>query len=205
MPTLAAPVQLISTATLDPQNPLENPEQFLQPGDVQISTGGAGFVDITTLPTASEENNTDLVVQLSDAERAEDYEIKFHDPDGVWVDIDISVTCPVTPVEPLTPNQVAEGVAFIGANGVAMVGTLVADCPSQFSVCLQNNDGNPIRGALIFASTDQAGADIVDVTISDQFGNGQFTGLDEGSYYATTKINNRVVDVRQFEVTNGGS
>jgi len=207
MQTLAVPVQLISSATLDPRNPLENPEQFLQQGDVQISTGGSAFANIATLPTASPENNTDLIVQLSDAEIADDYEINFHDPDGVWVDFNVSVACPRLidpPVEPLTPDQVAEGVAFIGANGVAMVGTLVvADCPSQFTVCLQDGDGNPIRGALIFASTDQAGVDIVDVTISDQAGNAEFTGLEIGSYYATTKINDRVVDVRQFEVTNG--
>ena len=205
MPTLAAPVQLISSTTLDPNNPIEAPEQFLQTGDVQISTGGSAFVNIATLPTASEENNTDLVIQLSDAEVAEDYEIRFHDPDGVWVDINIDVTFPAPvepPVEPLTPDQVAEGVGFIGANGVTMVGTLVADCPSQFSVCLQNNDGNPIRGALIFASTDQAGADIVDVTISDQDGNAQFTGLEIGTYYTTTEINRQTVDVRPFEVKN---
>ena len=105
-------------------------------------------------------------------------------------------------IDPLTPDQVAAGVVFIGANGVAMEGTLVADCPSQFSVCLQDNGGNPIRGALIFASTDQAGADIVEVTISDQSGNAEFTGLEIGSYYATTEINRQTVDVRPFEVKN---
>ena len=77
-----------------------------------------------------------------------------------------------------------------------------ADCPSQFSVCLQNNDGDPIRGALIFASTDQAGNDIVDVTITDKFGKAEFTGLEIGPYYATTKINGQTVDVRPFEVKN---
>lgn len=98
---LAVPVQLISSATRDPLNPIENPVQFLQTGDVQISTGGGDFVNIETLPTASDENNTDLIVQLSDAEKAEDYEIRFHDPDGVWVDFSISVTCPKPVVEPI--------------------------------------------------------------------------------------------------------
>ena len=112
---------------------------------------------------------------------------------------------PTDPViDPLTPNQVAEGVAFIGANGVAMEGTLVADCPSQFSVCLQDNGGNPIHGAIIFASTDQAGADAVDSAVSDQAGNAEFTRLEIGTYYATTKlkINGPTVDVRPFEVEN---
>ena len=109
---------------------------------------------------------------------------------------------PPPAIDPLTPNQVAVGVTFIGANGVVMEGTLEADCPSQFSVCLQDNDGNPIHGALVFASTDQAGADIIDVTISDQAGNAEFTGLDIGTYYATTKINGQTVDVRPFEVKN---
>ena len=76
------------------------------------------------------------------------------------------------------------------------------DFPSKITVCLQGDGGNPIRGALIFASTDQAGADIVDVTISDQAGNAEFTGLEIGSYYATTKINGQTVDVRPFEVEN---
>jgi len=113
--------------------------------------------------------------------------------------------CDAFVIDPLTPNQVAAGVPFIGANGVPMVGTLEADCPSQFSVCVQYGNGNPIRGALIFASTDQAGIEIADVTISDQAGNAEFTGLETGTYYATTKINGRVIDVRTFEVTNVGS
>ena len=110
--------------------------------------------------------------------------------------------CETVAIEPLTPNQVAAGVTFVGVNGVAMVGTLVADCPSQFSVCLQDNGGNPIRGAIIFASTDQAGVEIIDVSISDQAGNAEFTRLEIGTYYATTKlkINGPTVDVRPFEV-----
>ena len=99
MQVLAVPVQLISSSTLDPFNPIENPVQFLQQGDVQISTGGSPFVDIATLPTASVENNTDLIVQLSEAEVADDYEIRFHDPDGVWVDFNIVVTLPATIVD----------------------------------------------------------------------------------------------------------
>ena len=96
MQTLAVPVQLISSVTLNPDDPIENPEQFLQTGDVQISTGGSAFTNITTLPTASDENNTDLIVQLSESEIVDDYEIIFHDPDGVWVDFTISVTLPST-------------------------------------------------------------------------------------------------------------
>lgn len=96
MQTLAVPVQLISSVTLDPFNPLQNPVQFLQQGDVQISTGGSAFVNIATLPTASDENNTDLIIQLSESEIADDYEIRFHDPDGVWVDFNISVTLPIS-------------------------------------------------------------------------------------------------------------
>ena len=38
--------------------------------------------------------------------------------------------CETSVIEPLTPNQVAAGVTFIGANGVAMVGTL--------AVCMQD-------------------------------------------------------------------
>jgi len=106
---------------------------------------------------------------------------------------------PAPAIDPLTPNQVAEGIAFIGENGVAMVGTLVADCPSKFSVCLQDGE-NPIRGALIFASTDQAGNDIVDAAISDQDGNAEFIGLEIGTYYVTTEINRQTVDVRIFNV-----
>ena len=86
-----------------------------------------------------------------------------------------TATDPPPAIDPLTPNQVAEGVTFIGANGVVMEGTLVADCPSQFSVCLQDNGGNPIHGAIVFASTDQAGADAVDSAVSDQAGNAEFT------------------------------
>jgi len=183
MQALTVPVQLISSSAPDPNNPIENPVQFLQQGDVQISTGGGAFVEITTLPTASGENNTDLIIQLSDAEAADDYNIRFHDPDGVWVDFEVSVTLPDVavdpPVEPITQN-----------------------CPNQFSVCLQENGGNPIKGALIFASTDQAGDDIVDVTISDKDGKAEFTGLEIGTYYATTKINGQTIDVRPFEVKN---
>ena len=101
MPTLAVPVQLISSATLDPLNPLENPVQLIQQGDVQISTGGSAFANIATLPTASTENNVDLIVQLSDAEVADDYEIRFHDPDGVWVDFNIDVMLPAVVVDPV--------------------------------------------------------------------------------------------------------
>ena len=98
MPTLAAPVQLISRVSPDPRNPIINPALLLEEGDVQISTGGSPFVNIATLPTASGENDTDLIIQLSNDERTDDYKIKFHDLDGVWVDVDISVTCPA-PVE----------------------------------------------------------------------------------------------------------
>ena len=108
--------------------------------------------------------------------------------------------CETVIAEPLIPSQVAIGVPFIGANGVLMEGTLVGDCPSQFTVHLQDSNEKPIHGALIFVSTDRAGTDIVDVTITDQYGNGEFTGLELGTYYAITEIDDHVVDTRSFEV-----
>lgn len=88
MAQLAAPVQLIDRTTVEP---ITNPVAHLVTGDVTISTGGAPHVNITTLPTASTENTTDLIIQLTEEEIAEDYTILFRDPDRVWANIDIIV------------------------------------------------------------------------------------------------------------------
>ena len=93
-------------------------------------------------------------------------------------------------------------VRYVPKIGDPMPTTDAPDCPSKFSVCLQGNGGKPIRGAIVFASTDQAGLEIEDVTISDQAGNAEFIRLKIGTYYATTKINGQTIDVRPFEVKN---
>jgi len=159
MPTLAAPVQLISRASPDPRNPIQDPVLLLQQGDVQISTGGSAFANIATLPTASAENNTDLIVQLSDAEEADDYEIKFHDPDGVWVDIDISVTCPAPIVDPPSSQVTTEIPCDLTSK------TIYASCgqTKTHRILPVNSDGAAIdtQGvALTFVIEDQDGFDI---------------------------------------------
>lgn len=177
----------------------------LAAGDVQVSKDGGAFANITDLPVQIGSTGVLKVTLTATEMNADRVAIKLHDAAGdEWVDLLVTFSTvqvvAVASTEPLTSIQTAEAVLDAVAanyNDPGSIGEAINSCTGgggcagagavEFVYTLTDDVTTfPIGQAVVWATTDIAGNNVIASGQTDDFGNVTFY-LDVGTYYFWSK------------------